>query len=167
MSIEQEIAAWDGKSSDDIAVMYESHSKESSFSDEIVKFIKNTSYQKAATWLLKYYLESGNHLEKTKIKSIYNFLLEIENWETKLHILQSIPFMPISKNEIKTVEAFLRVSLTDSNKFIRAWAYNGFYEMAIQYPEYKNETKQFFEMAMRDEAASVKARIRNIIKKDF
>jgi hypothetical protein len=75
--------------------------------------------------------------------------------------------MPISKNEIKTVEAFLRVSLTDSNKFIRAWAYNGFYEMAIQYPEYKNETKQFFEMAMRDEAASVKARIRNIIKKDF
>jgi hypothetical protein len=29
------------------------------------------------------------------------------------------------------------------------------------------ETKQFFEMAMRDEAPSVKARIRNIAKKGF
>ena len=35
------------------------------------------------------------------------------------------------------------------------------YEVSIQYPEYKKETKEFFEMALRDEAPSVKARIRN------
>ncbi len=167
MSIEQEIANWDGKSSDDISKIYDSYSSELSFPDEIVKLIKNTAYQKGATWLLKFYLESGHHLDKIQIKSIYCFLLEIDNWETKLHILQSMSFMPISSLEIKTVEAFLRASLTDSNKFIRAWAYNGFYEMAIQYPEYEEETKQFFEMAMRDEVASVKARIRNIMKKGF
>ena len=62
---------------------------------------------------------------------------------------------------------FLRNCLVDNNKFVRAWAYNGFYELAVQYPEYEKETKQFFEMAMRDEAPSVKSRIRNIMKKGF
>jgi len=65
------------------------------------------------------------------------------------------------------VEAFLKKCLVDDNKFIRAWAYNGFYELSVQYPEHKDETKQFFEMAMRDEAPSVKSRIRNIMKKGF
>jgi len=62
------------------------------------------------------------------------------------------------------VEIFLRVCLLDNNKFVRAWAYKGFYELAVQYPK---ETRQFFEMAMRDEAPSVKSRIRNIMKKGF
>ena len=90
---------------------------------------------------------------------------KLEHWETKLHILQSIPFMPIEITERKKVDAFLRETLTDPNKFVRAWSYNGFYELAMQHSEYLNETKQFFEMAMRDEAASIKARIRNIMKK--
>ncbi len=75
--------------------------------------------------------------------------------------------MPIAKGEKKKIEVFLRQCLTDGNKFVRAWAYNGFYEISVQYPEYKKETKLFFEMAMRDEAPSVKARIRNIMKKGF
>ncbi len=37
----------------------------------------------------------------------------------------------------------------------------------MQYPAYIEEPKQFFEMAMRDEAPSVKSRIRNIMKKDL
>ncbi len=166
MTIEVEIEEWDGKSSDDIATVYNSHSKDLNFTDEIARLIKSKTYQKAASWLLKLHLESGNRLTIIQINSIYSFLLEIDNWETKLHLLQSMPFMPISKIEIKTVESFLRASIIDPNKFIRAWAYNGFYQMAVQHPEYMEETKQFFEMAMRDEAASVKARIRNIMKKD-
>jgi len=50
------------------------------------------------------------------------------------------------------------------NKFVRSWAYNGFYGLSRQYPEYIQETKQFFEVAMKDEAPSVKARIRNVTK---
>ncbi len=93
--------------------------------------------------------------------------LEIEQWESKLHILQSFPFMPIPHSEKKKVEVFLRKCLVENNKFVRVWAYNGFYELAVQFPEYINETKQFFEMAMRDEAPSIQSRIRNIMKKGF
>ncbi len=72
--------------------------------------------------------------------------------------------MPISKTDKKKVEGFLRECLIDNNKFVRAWAYNGFNELSIQYNEYRQETEQFFEMAMRNEAPSVRSRIRNIMK---
>lgn len=62
---------------------------------------------------------------------------------------------------------FLRNCLISDNKFVRAWAYNGFYELALQYPAYKTEVKKFLDMAMKDEAASVKARVRNILKRGF
>ena len=83
------------------------------------------------------------------------------------HILQCLPYLAIPKKDKDKVQRFLRKCLVEDNKFLRAWAYNGFYELAVQYPEHVEETKQFFEMAMRDEAPSVKARIRNMMKKGF
>ena len=167
MSINQEIATWNGKSADDIRAVYDKHHSESDFLDTILKLKNDSSYQKGATWLLKKWLESGNQLEAEHIKNVYGSLQSLEDWESKLVVLQSIPYMPIEKDEKTNVESFLRVTLTDSNKFVRAWSYNGLYELALQYPEYIEEVKQFFEMALRDEAASVKARIRNIMKKGF
>lgn len=167
MGIKQELAAWDGKSADDIRVIYSRYAEHSSFLVEVIQLIGNTAFQKGATWLMKCYLESGNRLKVNEVNKVYGLLSALEHWESRLHILQCIPFMPIKKTKKKNVEAFLRKRLCDTNKFVRAWAYNGFYELSSQYPEYKEETKQFFEMAMRDEAASVKARIRNIMKKGF
>ena len=167
MSIEQALAVWDGKSADDIRVIYESYFEVASFTDSIVNLTKSESYQNGSTWLLKAWLENGNRLEPSQIRKIYNLLDELYHWETKLHILQSIPFMPIENSDKKHVDRFLRITLIDTNKFVRAWSYNGFYELSKQHPEYTSEVKQFFEMAMRDEAPSIKARIRNIMKKDF
>ena len=165
MSIEIEIAAWDGKSADYIAAIFSSHHKQPKFVDTLIKLAEITSYQKGATWLLKAWLEDGNKLNKNQVKKIYRHLENLEHWEARLHMLQCLPFMPIGEDEKKSVEAYLRTTLTDSNKFVRAWTYNGFYELAKEHPEFRNETKQFFEMAMKDESASVKARIRNLLKK--
>jgi hypothetical protein len=167
LSLQKKIQAWNGKSADDIKAVYDSYHAQSNFADTIIKLAKDNAYQKGATWLLKAWLESGNKLESDQIKTIYSTLNGLEHWESKLHVLQSIPFMPIEKAERKKIETFLRETLTDPNKLLRAWSYNGFYELATQHSEYLNETKQIFEMAMRDEAASVKARIRNIMKDGF
>ena len=167
MSVRTEIEQWDGKSANDISVIYERYCHDSLFISEIIALVGNITLQKGATWLLKRYLENENKIADGEISKIYENLRVIEQWESKLHILQCLPFIPITKQEKRKVEVFLRNCLVDSNKFVRAWAYNGFYELAVQYPEYEKETKQFFEMAMRDEAPSVKSRIRNIMKKGF
>lgn len=167
MSLEQEIVSWDGKSSSEIDAIYTRHCEEDSFASKMIELSQKLDLQKGTTWLLKRHLEDGQKLEAKKCAALFKLLPKLEHWESKLHILQCLPYMKIGRAEVKNVEAFLRKCLTDNNKFVRAWAYNGFYEVSLQYLEYKEETKQFFEMAMRDEAPSVKARIRNIMKKSF
>ncbi len=167
MNIEQELATWDEKSAGETGAVYESHYKQPDFVDTLIKLTDDAFYQKGATWLLKTWLKAGNKLETRQIKALYELLPTLEHWETKLHLLQSIPWMPIAEESKKHVEAFLRTTLTDSNKFVRAWSYSGFYELALQYPEYTSEARQLLAMAMNDEAASVQARVRNIMKKGF
>ncbi len=164
MSIKSEITAWNGKSVNDIGAIYSRYHQRNNFANEVISYLSHAELQKGATWLLKKYLESGGYIAPGEVKNIYSFLSKLECWESKLHVLQSIPFMPISKTDKKKVEGFLRECLMDNNKFIRAWAYNGFNELSIQYNEYRQETEQFFEMAMRDEAPSVRSRIKNIMK---
>lgn len=167
MRIEQELSAWDRKSAIDIQAIYDSYHKQSNFTDIIIKLSLTKAHEKGATWLLKAWLESGNMLRKSQISKIYKSLNQLEHWEAKLHVLQAIPFMPITDTHKNNVYNFLRITLTDHIKFVRAWSYNGFNELSRQHPEYLAETQQYFEMAMRDEAPSVKARIRNIVKKGF
>lgn len=165
MNIKQALASWDGKSAEDIKAIYDAHHADSDFADTIIALSLTEAYEKGATWLLKAWLEAGNELEQSQIETIYGSLDQLNHWEAKLHVLQSIAFMPISDAASINLYAFLKASLTDPNKFVRAWSYSGFYELSRQHSQYIDETTQYFEMAMRDEAPSVKARIRNAMKK--
>jgi hypothetical protein len=167
MSLEKEIVSWDGKSSGDIDAIYIRHRNDDSFVSKIIELSRQVGIQKGATWLLKRHLEGSHKLEGNEVAALLKLMPKLEHWESKLHILQCLPYIRVGRTEKCNVEIFLQKCLVDKNKFVRAWAYNGFYELSLQYPEYKEKTEQFFEMAMRDEAPSVKARIRNILKKGF
>ncbi len=167
MSIEQEILNWDGKSSSDIGEVYNRHCNDDNLPKTLLRLSNKTELQRGATWLLKHFLADGKEMEPNDVAALVSLVPILEYWESKLHILQCLPYLSIAKSQHKAVELFLRKCITDANKFVRAWAYNGFYELACQYPEHKPEVLQFFDMAMRDEAASVKARIRQVMKKGF
>ncbi|MCP3667721.1 MAG: hypothetical protein GY696_35390 [Gammaproteobacteria bacterium] len=165
MELEAEINGWDGKDARIISVIYKAHHNDTDFLAEILRLLKRDEHlQKGASWLLKQYLEKGGAIVQEDIDRIYQLLPDLERWESKLQLLQSIPHLPISEQSLISVESFLRYALSDENKFIRAWAYNGFYLLSCQYPKYRHEAEQIIDMAMEDEAPSVKARIRNIKK---
>lgn len=161
----KEIQAWDGKSSDYISEIYYRHYQETFFAVELTASIKVSDLQKGATWLLKKYLEEKGKLTSREITEIYTMLPELNHWEAKLHILQCISYMPIKAAFKKKVEKFLRECLLDHNKFLRAWSYNGLYELASQHQEYRDEVKALLEKALEDESASVKARVRKAMKR--
>lgn len=167
MALKNEILNWDGKSVHDITIVYEKHCLSTGFVNKLVKYCAILELQKGASWLLKRYCENNGIITDNQIEEIYSLLPKFLHWEAKLHTLQIIPYLKIPVIAQKDVECFLRSGLEQSEKFVRAWSYNGFYELALQYPEYQEEVKQFFEMALRDDSASVKARIRYIMKKGF
>lgn len=166
MSLQQAIKHWDGRSSEDISAIYEEHKHSDQFIHQLLQLSKRQAWQTGASWLLKHSLEDGIELGGEEIAQMVESFTPELNWQARLHLLQSLPYLSIDSFPKSRLEAFLRRSLSEQNKFVRAWAYNGFYLLAVQYPEHREEVKHFFDLAMRDEPASVKARIRNIIKAD-
>ncbi|MCG8479081.1 MAG: hypothetical protein MI724_08310 [Spirochaetales bacterium] len=167
MDIKRAIAAWDGKSAAKIRGVYNVYHRKEHFIASVLDVLTAADYQNGATWLLKAWLESGNILDDDQTRAVYSSLGTLKHWEARLHVLQAIPFMSIDEESKNRVALFLRETLTDSNKFVRAWSYNGLYELAKQHGEYLHEIEERFDTAMRTESASVKARIRNIMKKGF
>ncbi|MFH1303970.1 MAG: hypothetical protein ABIK07_23185 [Planctomycetota bacterium] len=164
MKLPQEIANWDGKSVEALQAIYDCHGLEAEFGAALIPLLKEPGLARGASWLLKRYLEEGSVLTAADVKRVFQSLPDLVEWETSLHLLQSLSYLTIGKRDVKQVEAFLRRCLASDNKFVRAWAYNGFYELSLQHPLFQAETDQLLEQALEDEAASVKARVRNILK---
>ena len=163
-NLKKVLLEWDGKSRDDITAIYFDFCESPDFTNSIITPIQDADLQNGATWLLKKHLELGESLSTPQVEQIYTSLTKLNHWEAKLHVLQSICYLSITTKQKNSVESFLRTCLTDKNKFVRAWTYNGFYELARHHPEYKNEVDAMLAEALEKEAASVKARIRNILK---
>jgi hypothetical protein len=167
MNLSLAIINWDGKSAEDIAKIYHQFHNDSAFVDTLLELLAKIPYQVGSTWLLKHYFEEGYIFSDKQVSIYHKELFKLQTWEAKLHALQSFTYLPIAKASVKLVENFLRATITDNNKFVRAWSYNGFYVLAKQYPSYQKEVTQFLDLGLKDEAPSVKARIRNIIEVGF
>jgi hypothetical protein len=163
MEIKSAIKDWNGRSTEGLEILFETYGNEAGFSDQIIGYLADAATQTGASWLLKRYLESEGEINPSQISKIFVQLPELSDWATKLHILQSIAFIPIDYIDAERVEMFLRSNLNDKNKMVRAWAYNGFAELARQYPEYREESEALLAAALNDKSAAVRARVRNIV----
>lgn len=167
MSLEADIAGWDGKAVDEITAVLAAHREAPRFVATVVGLVDIPACEVGASWLLKAWLEDGGRLTKAQTRTLLSSLDALERWEAKLHLLQCLPLLVIADGQTDAVETFLRSTLTDANKFVRAWAYNGFCELARQHAGYRAEAELLLDQAVDDEAPSVKARIRNIRKRGF
>ena len=163
-TLKQALMDCDPSSAADLSDLYTQFNNSEHFTHQLVTWLPDKTLQRAASWLLKKQLETGNPITLHEIAQLFDALPQLEHWEAKLHILQCLPKLSISVAQKKAIETFLHTCLVAPNKFVRAWAYSGFYTLATQHAEYEETVQQYFDMALRDEAASVKARIRQILK---
>ncbi|MCH9652185.1 MAG: hypothetical protein K0U98_28410 [Deltaproteobacteria bacterium] len=167
MNLQTALANWDGKSAGEIRSIHDRHRGEPGYPSLLIALMAVEAFRTGATWLLKALLEGGAEISPGEIETIYDQLPELDHWEQKLHLLQCMEYLPIPDAQKRSVRRFLRESLESENKFVRAWAHNGYYHLAKQYPEFQGEAEGLFAKALRDEAPSVKARIRKVILKGF
>lgn len=163
MTLRDEVAAWDGKSAATIGSIYERFAEQPEFVRSLVAMVPDPTLQSGATWLLKKFLESGGEIGRRETSRLWSALPSCERWEGKVHLLQSISRLNIAARDKLAVEAFIRRCLADTNKFVRAWAYSGFYELAATHREYREEANELLHAGLSEEAASVRARIRRLM----
>ena len=165
MPLKSAIEAWDGKSVEALCRIHDQHRDDPDLAATLVELIGALRYRLAATRLLKRHLESGGSVPDADgvARGLYARFDKLENWECRLNVLQCLPYLPMPDDAVEAVECFLRLCLADDNKFVRAWAYNGFHCLAGQHPRFAAEVAAILEAGLRDEPPSVKARIRKCL----
>lgn len=157
------LQSWDKKDTDFLKSVFDRYSKDKDFLEQLIIYLSDSETESASSWLIKNYFHKTKEIEYFS-DQIYQNLQNFKNWDAQLHILQIMDSLTISFALKEAVEETLRKLLISENKFVRAWSYNGFYIFATKFPEYREEVDLFLKLALEDEPASIKARIRNIIK---
>lgn len=163
MSLNKALVQWDGKSKDKVIEIYHRFYQGREFIAQLLKLASDETTQVGATWLLKHHLEN-NPRSVIDEKVFFELLFSVSQSESKLQLLQCLPYVSISKAHKKTLEICLKRALSDDNKVVRAWAFNGFNELALSHQEYRKKADAILVDALEQESASVKVRVRNIIK---
>ena len=88
----------------------------------------------------------------------------LNNWDTKLHVLQILPSLTIPSQQFDPLQRNLKENTRSENKLLRAWSFNGLAVLADQHSSLRTEVNGILSSAQNDEAASVRARIRQISK---
>lgn len=113
------------------------------------------------TWILKHLLELGLETNKGLCTQILHWLKTTTENDARLHLLQILNLIDIPKTYHKRLYSIACSFTNDKNTLVRAWAYNTLGIIAHENPNYKAETFDRFEDAMKTDSPSVNARIRN------
>ncbi len=168
MDIAAEIAAFDGKRTDVLEALAARLTPDARIVDGLCALAgrDDTNFQSGATWLLKRFQEGGASFTPEQVGRLLDLLAQVSSWDAKLHLLQMLHHWDVPQSVAETLVSVMKGSgyVGAPNKFVRAWAYNGLAVLADGHPAYREEVAALLTAAERDEAASVRARIRAIVR---
>ncbi|MCG8546224.1 MAG: hypothetical protein MJE12_18660 [Alphaproteobacteria bacterium] len=168
MDIRAEIAAFDGRHTDVLASIAERLSPDAPTIQELCTLAgrDEPKFQSAATWLLKRIQDDSVAFSPAQVEAVLALLENVSDWEAKLHLLQMMPALTVPKRRAAALLHLLKGKgyLRDVNKFVRAWSYSGLAALAEAHPAHREDVARLLKAGQQDDAASVKARLRNIFK---
>ncbi|WP_422364940.1 hypothetical protein [Pelagibius sp.] len=174
MDLETEIAAYDGRHKDVLEAIAARLPPGGGAVRDLTALARrdDAKLQAGATWLLKHFLESGQEQGVTfsaqQSGALLALLGEVSHWEARLHLLQILPALTLPEERKAALYRLLTGSdyLQASNKFVRAWTYNALAILATRFPELRKTVAPLLISAQEDEAASVRARLRRVMKEN-
>ncbi|WP_146400440.1 HEAT repeat domain-containing protein [Pseudobythopirellula maris] len=121
--------------------------------------------QVGATWILKRWHDEGALPVERSVESIVRILKKAAHWEVRLHLLQILADHSLPARSITALQKLLPTLLADDNKLVRAWAISVLAATADQRKALRHNVDSLLREAENDEAASVRARVRQIRKR--
>ena len=164
INLKSKLGLWDCIHIEYLIKLYRENSSDIEFFENLVTIcINEQELQKTTTWLIKHHYDNGQTLPNSFTERLLTSCKTVENWEAKLHLLQLLPHFKLTNKSIPIADDFARNCLIDNNKFVRAWAYNGLYELTKYIPEMKTELEFICQRAMETESAAIKSKVKKIL----
>ena len=158
------LRAWDGSSVGHLHGLYHYYEAHPRFLTLLAGELGQEKTGRPSSWLLKHHFEANREVPEEIARIVFSRLEKLNHWEEKLHILQCFQYLPLEAADRNQLVLFIENCLTEKNKFVRAWAYNGYFLLAQMYPDMQSDMTDLLGKALEEEAASVKARIRALLK---
>lgn len=159
---EKDLVQYAGQSTKGLEKFYHRWKEDAELIQRCVACVGDPDLEKAATWLLKYFLESRRDLDESQQRLILSCLNEVKCWQGRLHLLQMLDALLIPEDLQESVAKFCEESTFNDNKFIRAWGYSGIVTLAKQWDRYVPLAIEAITNGDNDEAPSARARVRRI-----
>jgi hypothetical protein len=155
---------FDGKNINRLVRISEAWTPDTKLFQHLVWFAETAegSAQEGATWLLKRYQERGAKFPEALVARLLELLASVNGWESRLHLLQMLPELPIPSSCAPELKQLLIGWTLHRNLFVRSWAYSGLHRLAMLYPKYRAQIAPLLESAKTQESASVRARLRQL-----
>lgn len=152
---------------DSLSNLYEKYSKEKGFIDTLFNTLaEKEETAQVVSWLLKRYTEDGGKLTSTQVNQLTSFFASGRDWNSELMFLQTLPNIELAENNYEDVDKLVKRAINAENKFVKAWAYQGMYELVKLNPDLVGELEFYCEKALKTEDGAVAARVRKI-KRDI
>lgn len=163
-SLIEKLNNWDGKESAYLTLLYQENINKEEFFINLVELThENDDLQLGSTWLIKHHYDQKQRLsDNLTYRLILAFPL-LKHWGAKLHMLQIIDLLPQDSTTLPYMEELSRKGLENKNKFVRAWSYQGLFEVSKHITEMQPEVLLLCREAMETESASIKSKVRKII----
>lgn len=158
------IAEYDGKSIDSLASITAEIDPSTAVLQALCDFVgsEDARAQSASSWLLRRYVGAGALLSQMQTEQALAVLRAGRHWEARLHVLQMMGDLTVPASLVEQLWPALIEQTKEANKFIRAWSYHGLAVIADQHPPYREGALILLSAVEQGEAASVRARIRQI-----
>lgn len=157
---------WDRRRTDFLMELYEEKNEGRQFMDYLIQIYSNDSgLEHATSWLIKHHMDKGNQLTAAQLNELFKKLGDLDYWESQLHILQIIAKVNLTKDQIPAVEPWIKRWMSSDKKFVKAAAFEAYWQIVKVLPELKSQFRLTCENALNKESASVKVKIRRILNK--
>jgi hypothetical protein len=162
--LEARLQHFDGKHIDSLFRIAAALPCDPSTIDELISLAERSDppMQIGATWILKRFQSQNAVFSPVQVTKLIEQLCGSGPWESRLHLLQMLPKLDIPSSGTEMLFQFLVRSVGENNKFVRAWAYTALHKLATQHPDYVSEVVPLLANGQEDEAASVRARLRQL-----
>lgn len=169
-ALADQVEQWDSKDAVYIKRVYANHFEHQGFHESLISLFPSIEHQDGATWLFKHAIDEGDlvpeSIDPQLITTMCASLDALNTWPAQLHVLQILSLVPIPESCTDPIETFARSCMTCKKTFVRAWSYSALYAATRNDHKKHAKTVTLLESTLKDDSApaSVKARIRNVLK---
>lgn len=162
-SLSNRLAGFTGKEMSLLGETEAEFSSEPGYLDTLIS-LSSSEHSSGATWLLKFWCESGHPVSEAQTDALITHLGSREDWPTQLHLCQLSSFLNLEEANARRLGNWAAGLIQHKRPFVRAWALNALCISAGTATALLPQARRALKVASEDQAASVKARARSILK---